>query len=130
MRNVTLADTMSERNPCCGIILSMSEQSAAAQQALARFAAVVRSAHEEVTAAIAAIPDPTEALEQANGFFKEAEALYEEASKLRTQTVGRIWEDQELSLTALAKQIGVTRQRVGKIVDAYEKTEAKEEATA
>jgi hypothetical protein len=122
---------MSERKTYCGMILTMSEQSAAAEQAVARYAAVVRSAHEEVVAAINAIPDPQEALTHANSFFKEAEAAYKEAAELRTQTVGRIWEAKELSLTALADLAGVTRQRVGQIVDGYEKGKtAGEEALA
>jgi hypothetical protein len=105
----------------------MYEQSAAAEQALARYVEVVRQAHEEVVAAISAIPDPQTALERANDFFKEAEAIYTEAAKLRTQTIGRIWEAQELTLTALADKLGVKRQRVGQIVDAYERAKAAEE---
>jgi DNA-directed RNA polymerase specialized sigma subunit len=91
----------------------------AAEQAVARFAECVRRAHEEVTTAIAAIEDPQQALTHANDFFQEAEALYEEASRLRTQTVGRIWEAEELTLTELANRISVSRQRVGQIAKAY-----------
>lgn len=97
----------------------MPDQDAAAE-AVARFAEVVRRAHEEVTAAIAAVEDPQQALAHANDVFREAEALYEEASKLRTQTVGRIWEAEELTLTELAKRISVSRQRASQIAKAYQ----------
>lgn len=97
----------------------MPDQDADAQQAVARFREVIRRAHEEVTAAIEAVEDPQTALTRANDVFREAEGLYEEASKLRTSTVGRIWEAEELSLTELAKRISVSRQRASQIAKAY-----------
>lgn len=107
--------------------LPMNEQSAAVEQALARFDAVIRQVHEEVAAAISTIPDDLEALKWWNDYLKATEALHTEVARCRTQQVGHIWETHKLSLTAMGEVIDVSRQRIGQIVDAYERIKAAEE---
>jgi hypothetical protein len=90
----------------------------AAEQAAARFAEVVGRAHEEVAAAIDAIPNPQQALNPAQEVFRAAEATYEAAGRLRNQLVRQIWEAEEMTATALADRLNITRQRVGQIAKA------------
>jgi hypothetical protein len=91
----------------------------AAEQATARFVEEIGRTHKEVAAAIDAIPNPQQALDPAQEFFRAAETAYKAAAQLRAQLVSQIWEAEEMTATALADRLNVKRQRVGQIAKAH-----------
>jgi len=83
-----------------------------AEQAVAQALQTIRRAYEEAAAIIESIDDPQEAFDQADKLADGIRKVYDEqATKLRAQQVGRIWEGEEMSLTELAKRISRSQPR-------------------
>jgi 3-methyladenine DNA glycosylase/8-oxoguanine DNA glycosylase len=84
-------------------------------------------AYKEAAAAIEAIPDPQRAFAYATQLANLVRDLFPEASELRSRTVARIWEAEELSLAALAQRIGVSKARADQLIRAAKTARAGKE---
>jgi hypothetical protein len=94
-----------------------------ADQAVAQALDTIRRAYEEAAAIIDNISDPQEAFDRADELADGIRTIYDEqATKLRAQQVGRIWEAEEMSLTELANRISRSqprsRQRASQLLQA------------
>lgn len=91
----------------------------AALRALAR-------ARDDAIAAIEASPDPQQAFSDATELAEALRAGAGEAAELRARAATRIWESEQMSLTVLAKRIGVSKQRAGQMIQSAKSAEEEE----
>jgi hypothetical protein len=82
-------------------------------------------AYQAAEQAVDTAQTPQQALERAGAFYRAVEDLRRRATDLRKQTTRRIWKAEELSLSWLAKQVGVSKSRAGQLVDPDEDAKAK-----
>jgi hypothetical protein len=100
--------------------MAASESTEAGQAVTAAIGALSR-VYGEAAAAIEAIPDPQGAFESATKLADTLREVAEAAADLRARTVARIWEEEKVSLAALAERIGVSKARAGQLVQSAKK---------
>jgi len=74
--------------------------------------------YEEATAAVRSISDPQRAVVAATELATFLRAKSEDAAEVRNGLAYRIWKAEELSLSALAQRIGVSKARADQIIKA------------
>ncbi len=78
----------------------------------------LRTTLTEIQAMIAAVADAQRAFELATKLAELLREAADEAAVLRARMVGRIWEDEKLSLAQLAERISASRSRAKQLLDA------------
>ena len=82
------------------------------EQAVAQALDAIRRAYEEAAAIIEDITDPQEAFDPADELADGIRKVYDDqATKLRTGQVERIWNSEEMSLSELATRISRSQPR-------------------
>ncbi|MEV6524673.1 hypothetical protein AB0M43_22210 [Longispora sp. NPDC051575] len=89
------------------------------QDPAAALAALI-SAYENAAKAFRAIPEPQVAFEYATELANTLRDLATSGAGLRAQAVKQIWDAEQLSLSGLAKRIGVSKQRVDQLLKTAE----------
>lgn len=74
------------------------------------------TAYERAAAAIRAVPDPDEAFRIANDLAERISRLKSYVAQLRTDSAGRIWDSERMTLTSLADRIGVSTTRAHQLI--------------
>ena len=75
-------------------------------------------AYDDATEGITTMSDAQQAFEDATELADLLRDLAEAAANLRSRTVRRIWEEEQMSLAALAERIGVSKARAGQLINA------------
>ncbi|MGH3856890.1 MAG: hypothetical protein ACRDR6_26100 [Pseudonocardiaceae bacterium] len=74
------------------------------------------AAYDKAAASIKAVPDPDVAFPYANELAERIRKLASKAAGLRTDTAGRIWDSERMSLSSLADRIGVSTTRAHQLI--------------
>lgn len=82
------------------------------------------SAYEHARSQVESEADADLAYEQARELGDTLGKLYEAATTLRSEMVGRIWESEELSIAGLANRIGVSKARADQLIRAQKARKA------
>lgn len=78
-------------------------------------------AYDQAAEAIKAVPDPDEAFRRANELAEKIRQLNTAAAVLRTETAGRVWNSERMSLSVLADRIGVSTTRAHQLIKQVKK---------
>lgn len=80
------------------------------------------TAYERAVAAVRAVPDPQAAFPYANELSEKLRELSVAAAALRTETAGRIWDSERMTLGTLAERIGVSTTRAHQLIKNVKKS--------
>lgn len=105
----------------------MEPRAAKAEQALAAALDAIDREVENAMAAIKAGADGQWAFEEATKLSSVLRAYSDTVAELRALMVARIWKEDELTLSGLAKRISVSRARADQLLQQAKKNQPKED---
>jgi hypothetical protein len=108
----------------------MSPHEVESGSGFASLLATLRQAYADAAAAIRAAPDPQAGFEDATKLADAMREVAADAADLRAAAARRIYEEEQLTLTSLAKRIGVTKQRASQLMQTAKKASDQPAGTA
>ncbi len=80
------------------------------------------NAYEQAVTAVRAVPDPETAFPYAHELSEKLRKLSVVAAALRTETAGRVFDSERMTLETLADRIGVSTTRAHQLIRKVKKT--------